>query len=222
MNKAQLLKLIASAGYDIGFGAKKHFATFDVIEKGPGWLGFVSLVGGVYSLFVPMLTTQHAAAAFVVFGVIALYIGLYGSEKAKYEEAGRLLTQAFHELHTLYRKVESQTETADVSPFVQELQAIRTRVIAVGISKQIFLSDWYAHYKFFWQSQVDWIEEQRPFRLFRDKIPLSAYLVLCFAVAGALLAVYGGGQADEATEPLPLSPQSMETPATSGPTAAGK
>lgn len=183
MNQDQLLKLIACAGYDIGFGAKKHFATFDIIEKGPGWLGFISLVGGIYGLFVQWLTTQHAAAVFVVFGVISLYIGSYGSEKAKYEEVGRALTKAFHDLHTLYRTVESQPASANTAPFVSQLEAIRASVLTIGISKQIFLSDWYAHYKFFWQAQVDWIAEKRPFSFFRDKVPLSAHVVLVVAIA---------------------------------------
>lgn len=187
MNQEQLLKLIACAGYDIGFGAKKHFATFDIIEKGPGWLGFISLVGGIYGLFVPLLSAQHAAAVFVVFGVVSLYIGLYGSEKAKYEEVGRTLTKAFHDLHTLYRTVESQPAGTDMTPFVTQLETLRAGVLSVGISKQIFLSDWYAHYKFFWQAQVDWISEKRPFSFFRDKIPLTVYAVLLVVLVAAAL-----------------------------------
>lgn len=186
MKKEQLLKLIAIAGYDVGFGAKTHFATFDIVEKAPGWLGFVSLVGGVYSLFVPFWTTQHVAAAFVIFGVISLYIGLYGTEKNKYVEVGKHLTQAFHTLHILYRKVDSLPAGADATAYVPELEKIRDEANSLGLSKQIFLADWYAHYKFFWQMQIDWIDESRPFRLFRDKIPLSAYatVVLSLLLAG--------------------------------------
>lgn len=188
MHREQLLKLIAVAGYDVGFGAKTHFATFDIVEKTPGWLGFVSLVGGVYSLFVPFWTTQHVAAAFVIFGVISLYIGLYGTEKGKYEEVGKRLTQAFHTLHVLYRKVEALPAGADASAYIAELDKVRTVANSVGLSKQIFLSDWYAHYKFFWQMQVDWIHESRPFRPFRDKIPLSAYIVVVMGLVLAIVA----------------------------------
>lgn len=193
MNREQLLKLIAVAGYDIGFGAKTHFATFDIVEKGPGWLGFVSLVGGIYSLFVPIWSSQHAAAAFVVFGVAALYIGFYGADKVKYEEVGRKLTLAFHELHVLYRRVESLPAASDATAFLPSVEKIRLETNAICIGKQIFLSDWYAHYKFFWQMQTDWINEGRPFSFFRDKIPLSAYAVValvlglvCVHVSGAL------------------------------------
>ncbi len=181
MLREQLLKLIAVAGYDVGFGAKTHFATFDIVEKAPGWLGFVSLVGGVYSLFVPFWSTPQVAAAFVVFGVISLYIGLYGTEKNRYEDAGKRLTQAFHTLHVLYRRVEALPVGADASMHIPELEQIRRETNLLGLSKQIFLSDWYAHYKFFWQMQIDWINESRPFGLFRDKIPLSAYVAVVLA-----------------------------------------
>lgn len=186
MNKHELLKYIAIAGYDVGFGAKKHFATFDIIEKGPGWLGFVSMVGGIYGLFVPFLSLTHVSAIFVVFGVISLYIGMYGAEKQRYEDCGKKLTQGFHALHALYRSVKSMPDSADVSVQLQEAQKIQADVLTCSISKQIFLSDWYAHFKFFWQAQIDWIDEARPFRFWRDKIPLSAYLVSILIVAAGV------------------------------------
>jgi len=183
MLREQLLKLIAVAGYDVGFGSKTHFATFDIVEKAPGWLGLASLVGGIYSLYVPFWASQHVAAAFVVFGVISLYIGLYGTEKTKYEEVGKALTTDFHSLHVLYRKVEALPAGSDASAFLNDFEKVRTHANSIGLSKQIFLSDWYAHYKFFWQMQVDWINESRPLRFFRDKIPLSAYAALLIAAA---------------------------------------
>lgn len=182
MTKQELLKYIAIAGYDIGFGAKKHFASYDIIEKGPGWLGFFSLVGAVYSLFVPLWATTHVAAIFVVFGVISLYIGFYGSEKVRYEEAGKALTQGFHDLQVLYRTVKSMPDGADVSTQVKQVENIRSQMLSKSLSKQVFLSDWYAHYKFFWIAQIDWIHESRPFRFWRDKIPLTAYFASVFLI----------------------------------------
>ena len=35
MDKNTLLKMIAETGYNVGFGAKKHFATYDIVEKAP-------------------------------------------------------------------------------------------------------------------------------------------------------------------------------------------
>lgn len=177
------------AGYDVGFGAKKHFASYDIIEKGPGWLGFISLIGGLYSLFIPFWATTHIAAIFVIFGVVSLYIGFYGADKARYEEAGKELTQGFHDLQLIYREVKSMPEGSDFSTFLKQVQDIRSQVLAKSVSKQIFLSDWYAHYKFFWIAQVDWIHEARPFSFWRDKIPLTGYFAIIALIGAAC--VYG-------------------------------
>ncbi len=187
MKKQDLLKLIAAAGYDIGFGAKTHFATLDIVEKAPGWLGLVSLAGGVYSLFVPLLASQHAAAAFVIFGIVSLYVNFYNSDKAKYEVVGKALTQRFHELHSLYRRASSLAEGEETAAIMEELDKIRQEANAIGLSKQIFLSDWYAHYKFFWQMQTEWIQEARPFSFWRDKVPLSFYFACVVAFLGVVI-----------------------------------
>lgn len=185
LTKQELLKYIAVAGYDVGFGAKKHFASYDIIEKGPGWLGFISLVGGIYSLFVPFWTTTHIAAIFVIFGVVSLYIGFYGADKERYEEAGKELTQGFHDLQVAYREVKSMPDVSDFSTLLKQVQDISSRALAKSVSKQVFLSDWYAHYKFFWIAQVDWIHEARPFSFWRDKIPLTGYFAVFALVAAA-------------------------------------
>ncbi|RZI59847.1 MAG: SLATT domain-containing protein, partial [Pseudomonas sp.] len=124
MTKQELLKYIAIAGYDVGFGAKKHFASYDIIEKGPGWLGFFSLAGGIYSLFIPLWATTHVAAVFVIFGVVSLYIGFYGSEKARYEEVGKALTGGFHALHVHYRQVKSMPDHADFTQQLKDVQKL--------------------------------------------------------------------------------------------------
>lgn len=190
MTQQELLKFIAIAGYDIGFGAKKHFASYDIIEKGPGWLGFISLVGGIYGLFVPFWSITHVSAVFVVFGVISLYLGFYNNDKARYEEVGKQLTQGFNDLHGIYRNVKSLPPGADFTAAEKEVQDIRSRLLAQSISKQVFLSDWYAHYKFFWIAQIDWIDESRPFKFWRDKVPLTAYFVALAVLIGAGLYSY--------------------------------
>lgn len=155
-------------------------------------MGFFSLVGGIYSLFVPLLATTHVAAIFVIFGVSSLYIGFYGSDKARYEQVGKELTQGFLDLQVIYRTIKSLPEDADFSGELQKVLEIRSRMLSISMSKQIFLSDWYAHYKFFWIAQIDWVQESRPFNLWRDKIPLTAYLVIIALIGSACLYGFSG------------------------------
>ncbi|MEC6126925.1 MULTISPECIES: hypothetical protein [Acinetobacter] len=55
------------------------------------------------------------------------------------------------------------------------------------MSKQILFSNWYAHYKFFWEHQISWMDEQLKFRFIRDKIPLSLIFILSVFVIGIVL-----------------------------------
>lgn len=180
MDKAGLLRTIAETGYNVGFGAKKTFATFDIVEKGPGWIGLISFVVGLFGLVYEVLATKVPSAILLAAGVAALYISFYKSRD--YEDVGIKLIQLFNRLRDLYREVDGG---ADLAASQAKLAQIEADFYGVTISKQIFLSDWYAHYKFFAQTQIDWIDEQLKFKLWKDMIPLSGKILIVFS-AGAL------------------------------------
>jgi len=189
MKKELLLKSIAETAYNVGYGAKVNFATYDIVEKAPGFFGFVSLVVGIYALFLKELTSEHVGAALVVLGVITLYLNNYSTEKDKYDEMGKELTARFSALKTLFRTAQSRPETEDFTEIAESLTRIEQEVIKLTPSKQILFSDWYAHYKFFWQQQTDWIAEARPFTLFRDKLPLTFTAAMAAVVIAGVVQV---------------------------------
>jgi hypothetical protein len=182
MNQDALLKLIAESGYNIGYAAKKHLATFDIVEKIPGWIALISLAAGVYALFMPEIDKKPISAAFILIGVAATSINFYLAQKDEYARVGGSLTGKFHELRALYQQVKSQPATANMDPFLATHQQIQTDALSMGIPKQIFLSDWYAHYKFYWQMQTGWMDEQLHFKLVRDKIPLGVTVLVLILV----------------------------------------
>ena len=185
MKKDQLLKSIAETACNVGFGGRKHWATYDIVDKIPGLIGFLSTAFGIFSLIYDKLSEKHLSAAFIVFGLIALYITFYESSKAEYAESANKLTMQFNALRDLYRSVQGHVGD-DVKLFEDQLHAIENEYYAACISKQILFSDWYAHYKFFWQYQIDWVDEQKKFRLFRDKLPLSFILWMAIMLISAL------------------------------------
>ncbi len=186
MNKSDLLQSIAEKGYDVGFGAKKHFATYDIIEKAPGLISFSSIAFGIFALAFNELSSALTSATFIVLGVIGLYISLNDQMKASYEQAGVALTQLYNELKALYFKVKNLEEDADFSDMQELLSDIEGRFYSVSISKQILFSNWYAHYKFYWEHQIHWIDEQLKFGFFRDKVPLSLWIIVLFFIVGSI------------------------------------
>lgn len=169
MDQRGVLKSIAEAGYNVGFGAKKHFATFDIVEKTPGWIGFISIACGIFGLVFEELSTKVPSATLAVAGIIALYISFYRS--SDYEKVGKELTQIYNELRNLYRSVESGS---DLSAAISTLSDLEKRFYSISLSKQILFSGWYAHIKFFGEHQITWIDDQLHFKLWRDKIPATA------------------------------------------------
>ena len=184
MDKDGLLRSIAETGYNVGFGAKKHFATYDIVEKVPGIIGFLSLGVGIFSLVFDQLSAKVPSATLAVAGVVALYISHYDHDKADYERAGKELTRLFNELRDLYRSVKAG---ADLQGGQETLKNLEEVYYATSISKQIIAADWYAHYKFFAQHQIDWIQEQKQFT-WRDKIPLSVVFTLSSLTVVAVIA----------------------------------
>ena len=152
MDKDSLLKSIAETGYNVGFGAKKHFATYDIVENVPGLIGFVSIAVGILSLVFDPLSAKLPSACLTIAGVLALYINFFDHCKGDYEKEGRALTVLFNRLRDLYRQVQAG---ADVIASHADLKAIETDYYASGLTKQIVGSDWYAHYKFFAQMHVE-------------------------------------------------------------------
>ncbi|MER0510753.1 SLATT domain-containing protein [Aeromonas veronii] len=173
MKKSDLLKSIAEKGYDVGFGAKKHFATYDIIEKTPGFISFISMAIGIYALCVDSLSTKIVSATFIVLGIVGLYISMNIHRKNEYEKAGSALTRYFNEIKSLYIEVKGLEDEENLDEYHERLKIIEDKFYSESITKQIMFSNWYAHYKFFWEHQINWIDEQLHFKLLRDKIPLS-------------------------------------------------
>jgi len=181
MNKESALRLIAEKAYDVGYSAKLHFSTHDIVEKGPGWIGFISMSVGILSLIITWLAEKQMSAAITILGVVGMYIAYYSDKKGDYFAVGQKLTGLFNKLKKL--NLECESSPAVTSEHLLELESIEQEFNSICLSKQILGASWLAHKKFFWEHQIGWIDKYLHFRLFRDKIPFSLYIT----VAGILI-----------------------------------
>ncbi|AYF04907.1 hypothetical protein bcgnr5378_13580 [Bacillus cereus] len=195
MDKGALLKELATNGYNVGFGAKKHFATYDIVEKIPVTISVITFMVGLGQLAYPDAPyAKFVSLILVIISAFAFYISPYSQDKEKYEKAGVRTTQLFNQLRALYLKVQSSSENTFPEE-EKEMKKIMEEFYAVSISKQIYASDWFAHYKFFFQMQIDWIDEQKQFRWYKDLIPKSlVFSLLMYIAIGILLKIaFTGG-----------------------------
>lgn len=184
MTKDEMLKMIARYGYNVGFGAKKNFATFDIVSKMPGWVSLFSLTIGILALFIPALTSNVISAALIIIGVATMYIQFYDGMKDAYNNVGIKHTKIFNQLEIIYRNVKSESnfDSVEIQKQVDELM---TDFYEHTESRQIFGSNWYAHYKFFHEMEKDWVEQELGLSI-KDKIPLSLIFWIGIVVIGAI------------------------------------
>jgi len=175
MTKNDLLKQIAESAYNVGFGAKKSLATFDIVDKVPGLLNFCALAVGILALFIDELNIKIVSASLIIFGVIGIYISKYDDKKDEYANSGSKITELFNELKSLYHSVKSKSDDTNFDEDISKFKEIENKFYSISIPKQILFSDWYAHYKFFWQwaTHIKWLETELKLNFWENKIPLS-------------------------------------------------
>ena len=173
MTKERLLKLIATNGYNIGFGAKKNFASHDIIVKLPSWISFITLAIGIIQLgYASLGNNKELSTTLILVSIASMYIGFYNSSIEKFQKEGDRLIILFNKLRNLYYTVESQNKN-DFSTEENEMNNIMTEFYSNNIAKQVYLSQWFAHFKFFYETQIDWIDKELNFKFYKDKVPNS-------------------------------------------------
>ena len=115
---------------------------------------------------------EHVPCFLTIFGVVSLYISFYLHTKDDYEKVGKQLTSIYSKLQSSYHEIQEST-TEDLKHELKDIEKLIEEFHEISMTKQICFSDWYAHYKFFVQMQIDWIDEQKQFKFFKDKVPLS-------------------------------------------------
>jgi hypothetical protein len=189
MLKNDLLNHIASAGYNVGFGAKKTFATFDIVSKIPGWIGIISLAVSILGLYMDEMSSKNIAAIFIILSIGSLYINFYDSDKSKYEEAGKKQTDIFRKIERLYYDAKSENQPDSVK-YIQELDVLMRDFDSTTITKQICGSNWYAHYKFYSEMEKRWIEDQLSLTFWKDKFPNTLKLFLFFILVVVVFFIF--------------------------------
>ena len=186
-----LLEQIASEAYNVGYSASLHFATLDIASKVPTMVTVTSFAVGILGLVYPQFAEKLPSAILLIIGICMLYVRDYESRLGEYEQAGIKLNNLYKQLHDLVVDVKSvpAPSATQLDAFRQRLIEVRTAASGLNVSPQIFGASWKAHHRFFWVIDSSWVAEHlnRKFS-WRDKAPLSAFVLLGLIVLGLLTA----------------------------------
>lgn len=190
MNKENLLKYIAENAYDVGFGAKKHFATFDIVEKVPSILNIFTISIAILALVSDELSSKVISASLLIIGFIGLSINSYSNNIQIYNKKGKKITLIFEALKKLYLEVENHEDKVNYEEVLNKITDLEKQFHEEAISKQITFSNWYAHYKFFFEMQIDWLDNELHFSFFKDKVPVSFIFFIIVVFLGVLYYIH--------------------------------
>jgi hypothetical protein len=182
LNQTDFLNTLAQKGYDIGFGAKKNFSSYDIINKLPSWVGFISLMVGIIQIAYENIPFNKELSIILIFVAIAiLYTEGFKSRVDDFHTEGVRLTRLYNKIRDLYTEAKADVNF-NYANYDPRYQTILTDFYSSTISKQVFMSQWFAHFKFFGEMQVTWIEEELNLKWFKDKVPNSLKITILFII----------------------------------------
>ena len=178
MNKTDLKKYIARTAYNVGFGAKKNYASYDIVRNANEYISIISMIIGVLALVSESLNGKFISASLLIAGIVGLYINKFDCDLERYEKIGKNYLRLFNSLTKLYLKANQTNDENDLINIERDVSIIEDEFYRERFSKQVYLSDWVAHYKFFFQYQSDWVVKELNLKFCKDKIPSSFKLIL--------------------------------------------
>lgn len=190
MSKKEMLKEVAINAYNVGFGAKKHFASYDIIVKLPYWISFIVLSIGILQLaYDPFPYGKETSVVLILISIASLFLNFFNSTKDDYKDKGVDLTKHFNGLRQIYLRIKN-SDNEDFTSEREEMSQILNDFYNKSITKQVFLSQWYAHFKFFYEMQIDWLDEELNFGFWKDKFPNSLKIFLFIALTVIIVLIF--------------------------------
>lgn len=188
MRQNLLKKRIAESAYNILFGAKLNFSTYEMSSKIPTVISYISLSVGVISLSFVDFNTKVLAVTLILLGLFSLVISKDPLSLIDYQKSGNELTRLHDELKNLYDEVTLDDSSTDIE---NRLNLIQIEARDSYRSNQILLSSWFAHYKLFNEHQIDWLNEELKFDFWKDKIPSSLkFIIYLMTASGGAYILY--------------------------------
>jgi len=170
MSEQTVNKQIAREYYNVIYGAKLNFASFDTCEKLPSFISFLSLAIGILALSFESFDSKILASFLLIAGVVGLILKPREMQKEKYLDAGIKLTAISKKLELLHSQSSSPEEERRL-----QLGTLQDEHHTILQPTPIFLTSWFAHYKLFSEHNNKWFCTELGLT-WKDKIPLTLRL----------------------------------------------
>ena len=191
MDKDGLQSMVARIAYNTGFGAYKHFYTYSLLTKTPGWIGLTTALIGLIQLAGYGVGYEKPISITLLFlGMVIWSMAAQYQNRESYNEVGKELNSLFHQLMEIYFKSQSCSDD-ELLKLNKEVNEINQKLQDISITKQVMFSDLLAHYGFFYKADIQWLEAARGFGFWQDKVPANvkvfSFLVILVVIIWSLV-----------------------------------
>lgn len=139
MIQQTIKKQVAREYYNVLYSAKLHLASFDICEKLPTVISFVSLSFGVLGLAFTDFSSRSLAAVLLIIGIIGVTLKPRELQKERYKKAGDNLTDITKRLEHIYCEV-NEEDIASITKARAELTQIQAEHSSVNNMPPVLLS----------------------------------------------------------------------------------
>ncbi|WP_242285179.1 SLATT domain-containing protein [Bacillus cereus group sp. BfR-BA-01394] len=178
MDKETLLHNIARTAYNIGFGGKKHFVTYDMYRVFPRLISIITTIIGVYQLSIWYKSVDNEGVkdfisiSLIAVGIIGLVLDLLGDNKQEYNIVGKKMLRYFNELGDMYNDIKNQQGPVNnLEIYEQRRREISEDVDQCSLSDQAIFTHWWTHIAFFNTMQSNWVVKELKLG-FKDRYPI--------------------------------------------------
>ncbi|WP_104402686.1 SLATT domain-containing protein [Vibrio penaeicida] len=185
MTEQSIKKQIAREYYNVIYGAKLNFSSFDFCEKIPSLISFFSLSLGILGLAFAEFNSKTLAASLLIVGLVGLLLKPREAIKEQYYTAGVELTQLSKKLEIIHSEVDENDLTSVESA---RKSLIQTQELHKEVKQPspVLLATWFAHYKLFSEHNSKWLCNELDLT-WRDKFPLSLRVAIVIAISSMLI-----------------------------------
>ncbi|HDR7388332.1 TPA: SLATT domain-containing protein [Bacillus toyonensis] len=188
MDKETLLHNIARTAYNIGFGGKKHFVTYDIYRVFPRLISILVTIIGVYQLSIWYKSVDNEGVkdfisiSLIAVGIIGLVLDLLGDNKQEYNIVGKKMLRYFNELSDMYFEIKNQQGPINNwESYERRRREIIDDVDQRSLSNQAIFTHWWTHIAFFKTMQSNWVIKELKLG-FKDKYPIFHIETLFFVI----------------------------------------
>ncbi len=188
MTEDAIKQRLAEVGYNMGYGAKRQFASYDIVEKLPFYFTVATFGIGAYALaYDESPLPKWVSLLILVLSFVMSFTNCYMESKSSFIDSGKKIQLLYSQVRNLHLLVDSGN-TANI---LEKIGEVEKEFNEISFHKQVFGSDIYAHYKLFGESQSKWFVDELGLTFFKDMVPasLKKIVVLLILVVLAIFSV---------------------------------